>query len=133
MPDRNDPVHWQQLYGSIVARGDKTVVQLASYPAVDKERYPSLKFHAVERCGPEQLAGRTVKAKAYFIAKRGGVTWQSPDDQPIELHITSIYQGRLAGEIVSGVLTNGAKRAEQAEIRGRFQIDLMDSTASPGR
>lgn len=124
LPEQGTPAEWQRLYGSIVAQGDKTIVQLASYPTAAKERYPSLKIHAVEDCGPQQLAGRTVKATAFFMAKRDGVVWQSPDGQPIELQITSTDQGQLSGEIVSGLLTNGAKNAKPAEIRGKFQAEL---------
>ena len=133
LPEQGEPAQWQRLYGSIVTRGDKTIVQLASYPTAEKERYPSLKIHAIETCGPQQLAGRTVKAKAYFIAERGGVVWQSPSGQPIELQITSTDEGRLIGEIVGGVLTSGAKRAEQVEIRGKFQAELIHSPASAER
>lgn len=133
LPEEAGPAVWQQLYGTVVVVGDKTVVRLTSYANVETERFPSLMIRAIESCTPQQLVGRTVKADAYYRAKQDGVVWRSADEQPIEFQIVSMEHGYMRGEFVAGVLASGTKRSRTAEISGKFKAELTTSTAGPGR
>lgn len=96
------------------------VLQLQSYRDAEQESFPSIFVRAqTSTTTLAELAGQTIAAQVFVQPQENGPLWTATD-QPVQLKVASIDQGKLTAEIAGGNLVNSQTGASQA-MAGTFE------------
>lgn len=116
------PVKTGRCYVSLISfpSGRPGVLQISSCKQSGDETFPSLFLRAEVSAGTlAELAEEKLAAQLYVQAEPEGPVWHSPDDQPVELTISTAGDTSVEGQLLRGSLIN-TDTGQSVAVTGKF-------------
>lgn len=120
------PVSTSGCYAAVYPQsgGRPNILQVKSYHDSSAESFPSFFFrgHLTQRA-PGELVGQTITGKVYVAAAKDGELWQTPEDQPGQLTVSTVDGDKFSGELRCALVSSvsGQRKESTAKLSGSIK------------